>query len=273
MPELPEVETIKESLKAKILFKKIKEADILCEKLIKYPEKPDFIKNIKDKKIKNLQRKGKFLILKLSHNYNLVVHLGMTGQLLYFNSHQSFDKHTHVLFNFEDSSQLQYNDVRKFGALWLVSDGWLRFVPGLSELGPEPLKKEFSLEYFQKALNKKSIIKYLLLNQKNLAGLGNIYVDEILFRAEIHPRRPSSELSDLEGEKLYYTILEVLGEAIKARGTSVVNYMDGNSQKGEFQKHLKVYKRLGNPCYNCETPVERIVLAGRGTYFCPECQH
>ncbi len=273
MPELPEVETIKESLKERILFKKVKEADIMCQKLIKYPESPEFSKNIKDKKIKELQRKGKFLIFKLSHNHNLVVHLGMTGQLLYFSSPQKCDKHTHVTFNFESSDQLQYNDVRKFGGLWLVSDGWLRFVPGLSELGPEPLKKEFSLEYFQKTLTKKCIIKHLLLNQKNLAGLGNIYVDEILFRAEIHPQRPASELSAPEGEKLYFTILGVLEEAIKARGTSVVNYIDGNSQKGEFQRHLKVYKRLGDPCFNCETPVERIVLAGRGTYYCPRCQN
>ncbi|PKM83483.1 MAG: formamidopyrimidine-DNA glycosylase [Firmicutes bacterium HGW-Firmicutes-13] len=274
MPELPEVETIKESLKQKIVFKKIQDAEILCPKLIKFPEPAGFIKSIKNKKIKSLERRGKYLIAKLSSHYNLIIHLGMTGQLIYINSdsHPVVDKHTHLFFNFDDKAQLQYNDVRKFGAIWLVKDGSLRFVPGLSQLGPEPLSEDFSLEYFQELLNKKSIIKYVLLNQKNLAGLGNIYVDEILFRAGIYPERNAQDLSLSERKKLYHAIREVLREAIKARGTSVVNYIDGEGRKGDFQKYLKVYKRVGRPCYKCKTLIKRMVLAGRGTYFCPKCQ-
>lgn len=272
MPELPEVETIKESLKHKILFKKIKEVEVSCAKLIQFPESLEFAKNIKNKKIKGLERRGKYLIIKLTYNSNLVVHLGMTGQLIYSDFPSEIDKHTHLLFHFEDSSQLQYRDVRKFGCLWLVKDGWLRFVSGLAQLGPEPLGEEFTLEYFQKLLDKKSIIKYLLLSQKNLAGLGNIYVDEILFRAGISPERAAMDLTPREGEKLYHCIRLVLEEAVRARGSSVVNYIDGEGKKGSFQKYLRVYRRAGELCFTCKTPIKRIVLAGRGTYYCPKCQ-
>ncbi len=274
MPELPEVETIKESLKQKIVFKKIEDAEILCPKLIKFPEPACFLKSIKSKKIKSMERRGKYLIAKLSNHYNLIIHLGMTGQLIYTKADAipMVDKHTHLFFNFDDQTQLQYNDVRKFGAIWLVKDGSLRYVSGLSQLGPEPLSEDFSIEYFEGLLDKKSIIKYVLLNQKNLAGLGNIYVDEILFRAGIYPERMAQNLSLLERKRLYYIIGEVLREAVKARGTSVVNYTDDQGRKGDFQNYLKVYKRLGNPCFKCSTLIERMVLAGRGTYFCPKCQ-
>lgn len=274
MPELPEVETIKESLKDKIVFKKIKGAQLLCPRLIKFPDPAGFIKGIKNKKIKSLERRGKYLIAKLSNHYNLVIHLGMTGQLIFTNADAlpNVDKHTHIFFNFDDQTQLQYNDVRKFGSIWLVKDGSLRFVSGLSQLGPEPLSEDFSFEYFQGLLNKKSIIKFILLNQKNLAGLGNIYVDEILFRAGINPERAAESLSISEGERLYHAIREVLREALKARGTSVVNYIDGQGRKGDFQNYLRVYKRMGEPCFKCKTIIERTVLAGRGTYFCPKCQ-
>ena len=272
MPELPEVETIKESLKQKILFKKIKAVEIFCPKLIQFPDHIEFVKSIKKKKIKGLERRGKYLIIKLTCNSNLVVHLGMTGQLIYSDCPLELDKHSHLLFHFEDASQLQYRDVRKFGCLWLVKDGWLRFVSGLSQLGPEPLSEQFTLEYFQKLLDKKSIIKYLLLSQKNLAGLGNIYVDEILFRAGICPERFAVNLTPQEGEKLYHSIRLVLEEAVLARGSSVVNYIDGEGKKGSFQNNLKVYRRAGELCFTCETPIKRIVLAGRGTYYCPKCQ-
>ncbi|UNC91597.1 DNA-formamidopyrimidine glycosylase [Candidatus Contubernalis alkaliaceticus] len=272
MPELPEVETIKESLKETISFKKIKEVEVFCAKLIKFPEVLQFVKDIKNKKIKSLERRGKYLIIKLTFNTNLVVHLGMTGQLIYSDLPLQMDKHTHLLFHFEDNTVLQYRDVRKFGCLWLVKDGCLRFVSGLAQLGPEPLSQEFSMEYFNTILNKKSIIKYLLLSQNNLAGLGNIYVDEILFRAGISPERTAADLSLKEREKLYHTIRSVLEEAIRARGTSVVNYIDSDGKKGSFQDFLRVYRRTGELCFVCSTPIKRIVLAGRGTYFCPKCQ-
>ncbi len=273
MPELPEVETIKESLRQKILFKKIKEVRVSCEKLIQFPETGQFSANLKNKKIKALERRGKYLIIKLTYNSSLVVHLGMTGQLIYNQFPPSeFDKHTHVLFTFEDDSMLQYRDVRKFGCLWLVKDGWLRFVSGLAQLGPEPLSDEFTLEYFQGLLQKKCIVKYLLLSQKNLAGLGNIYVDEILFRAGISPERCVHDLTSREGEKLYHSIRSVLEEAVEARGSTVVNYIDGEGKKGSFQNYLRVYRRAGELCITCKTPIKRIVLAGRGTYYCPKCQ-
>lgn len=272
MPELPEVETIKESLKQRISFKKIKEVEIFCAKLIKFPEVLQFVKEIKNKKIKGLERRGKYLIFKLTYNTNLVVHLGMTGQLIYSDLPLPIDKHTHLLFHFEDNTALQYRDVRKFGCLWLVKDGCLRFVSGLAQLGPEPLSQEFTLEYFGNILDKKSIIKYLLLSQSNLAGLGNIYVDEILFRAGISPERVAADLTPREREKLYHTIRWVLEEAVRARGTSVVNYIDGDGKKGNYQDSLRVYRRSGELCFICSTPIKRIVLAGRGTYFCPKCQ-
>ncbi len=273
MPELPEVETIKESLKENIIFKKIIDLEVFCSSPIKYPELPEFLKNIKNKKVKSLDRKGKFLIIKLSDNYNLVVHMGMTGQLVYYASQSYFDRHTHLIFNFEDETRMQFSDIRKFGGLWLVRKDWNKFVPGLKELGIDPLQEEFSMENFQKLLEKKKgIIKYFLLNQKNLAGLGNIYADEVLFRAGIKPERLISHISTQEREKLYYAIKNILGEAIKSRGTSVVNYTDGNGNQGSYQNNLMVYKRLGKPCQKCGTLIDRIVLGGRGTYFCPTCQ-
>lgn len=273
MPELPEVETIKESLKGNILFKKIVDLEVFCSSVVKYPELPEFIKNIKNKKVKSLGRRGKFLIIKLSGNYNLVVHMGMTGQLVYYDSRGYFDRHTHLIFNFEDETRMHFNDIRKFGGLWLVKKDWDKFVPGLTELGVDPLQEEFSLEKFHKMLeNKKGIIKHYLLNQKNLAGLGNIYTDEVLFQAGIQPERLISQISPREREKLYYAIKNILGKAIKARGTSVVNYTDGNGNQGSYQEQLMVYKKLGKPCQICGTSIERIVLGGRGTYFCPSCQ-
>lgn len=272
MPELPEVETIKESLKAKILFKKIKEARVGCPGLIKYPEPTGFLKQIKQKKVKGIERRGKYLVIQLTGSYFLIVHLGMTGQLFFPGHTIVLDKHTHLVLEFEDQSYLQYNDIRKFGGIWLVPEGCTSFLSGFSQLGPEPLGEEFTLGYFQSLFKKKTVIKHLLLDQRNLAGLGNIYVDEVLFRVGIHPEKRVDSFREGEIKKLYQGIQEILREAISSRGTSVVNYLDGEGKKGEFQDCLKVYRRRGDPCFQCGTPVARVVLAGRGTYYCPRCQ-
>jgi formamidopyrimidine-DNA glycosylase len=273
MPELPEVETIRRGLEKVLPNLAIEEVEIKLPYLIKYPSVEEFKEKIKGKKFENIGRRGKYLLLYLSGGYVLVAHLRMTGQFNYASGEEEVPKHTYVIFYLSNGHQLRFIEPRRFGTLHLVREDELYKAGGLVRLGPEPIGEGFTLNYLQEILKRrKGKIKAALLNQEIIAGIGNIYADEALFRAGVDPRRNSDSLSDEEISRLYESIKEVIRLGIKYRGTSVQSYFDVEGKKGQFQEHLQVYRRTGEPCVKCGAPIERIEVAGRGTHFCPYCQ-
>lgn len=265
MPELPEVETIKRELEKSVIGKKITEVCVHHSLVIRQPSVEKFKKELAGATIKNVLRKAKLLIFGLSNGKFLAVHLKMTGQLVY----PGDGKKSRVTFHLSDGKNLDFNDQRLFGELRLVDD-WrsLKFIQGL---GPEPF--DLNLEQFKEMLAaKKAKIKPLLMNQNFISGIGNLYAAESLFRAKIHPQRPAQSLSDKEKELLFKETKDVLTEAISYGGSSVDNYVRLSGEKGNYVSRHKVYNREGKPCIRCKTPIKRIALGGRGTYFCPKCQ-
>ena len=274
MPELPEVETVRKGLERLVVGKTIDAVTVLWPRIIELPEVPLFQAFLRGQEIIGVQRRGKFLILKLT-DFDLVSHLRMEGKYEYFPSAQTAiqDKHTHVIFQMQDGSQLQYRDVRKFGRMALVPKNQSSKYKGIQQLGPEPLSHDFDKIAFQEALKKKTMaIKPLLLNQKIVVGLGNIYVDESLWLASIHPERLASSLTERETSLLYESIIAVLGQAVEAGGTTIRTYANALGEAGTFQVSLQVYGQTGQPCARCQTPIQKIKVAQRGTHFCPTCQ-
>ncbi len=274
MPELPEVETVRKGLERLVVGKTIDTVTVLWPRIIELPEVPLFQAFLSGQEIIGVQRRGKFLILKLT-DFDLVSHLRMEGKYEYFPSAQTAiqDKHTHVIFQMQDGSQLQYRDVRKFGRMALVPKNQSSEYKGIKQLGPEPLSHDFDKIAFQEALKKKTMaIKPLLLNQKIVVGLGNIYVDEALWLASIHPERLASSLTERETSLLYESIIAVLGQAVEAGGTTIRTYANALGEAGTFQVSLQVYGQTGQPCTRCQTPIQKIKVAQRGTHFCPTCQ-
>jgi len=265
MPELPEVETVKRGLVKTILGKKIVAVIINNPKVIRQPKKELFVKGLTGETIKNILRKGKLLILELASGKALAVHLKMTGQLVYPGNGRA----SRVSFKLSDGKLLDFNDQRLFAELRLVDD-WqkLKFV---QELGPEPFA--LTAQRFSEMLEaKKTKIKPLLMDQRFIAGIGNLYAAEALFRAKINPQRPAETLTEKEKASLFKEIKDTLSEAIHCKGSSVDQYVQLSGEAGSYAKYHKVYGRAGKPCLVCKTPIKRIALGGRGTYFCPRCQ-
>ena len=265
MPELPEVETIKRELKKAILGKKITAVLVYNPYVIKQPVKEAFMKGLKNTTIKNILRKGKLLILELSSGKSLAIHLKMTGQLIY----PGTGKTSRVSFKLSDGKMLDFVDRRLLGELRLIDD-W-RSLEFVQELGPDPF--DLSMAQFNQMLaSRKTKIKPLLMDQTFIAGIGNLYAAEALFRSGIHPGRSSMSLSKSEKERLFQQIQRTLHEAIRYKGSSVDQYVQLSGAPGDYVKYHKVYDREGELCLNCKTPIKRISLGGRGTYFCPRCQ-
>ncbi len=275
MPELPEVETIRRSLENKLKGLVINHVDVFLEKIIKEPTDINEFKNlIKGKKIEALSRRGKYLILKISDSYVLVMHLRMTGRLLYVAEYEDITKHTHVIFYLNNGYHLRFIDIRQFGTIYLLEEKNLDTIKGLASLGPEPLSDDFTVEVLKEKLKRKSKkIKQVLLDQDVVAGLGNIYADEVLFEAQILPNRAANSLNDEELNRLHTSIIKVIKEAICNRGTSFRDYVDGEGEKGEHQNHLKVYQRDSTPCSRCQCQIKKEKIAGRSSHYCPGCQH
>lgn len=273
MPELPEVETIILSLYPNVIGRKIESVEVLLPKVIKKPELSVFIKHVAGRSITGLKRRGKLLLFELDKYYVMVVHLRMTGRLIYTPPDVPREKHTHIIFYLDNGMELRYQDVRQFGTICMVPLEHLDTVPSLRSLGPDALDSTFTRDHFKKRIKgRRGQIKKILLDQTFVTGIGNIYADEILWQACIHPERPVDTLSARELGKLYVVMREILSRAVKYRGTTLKDYVDGNGHPGEYQNFLAVHGRENQLCPRCSSLIVRIKSAGRGTYFCPVCQ-
>lgn len=267
MPELPEVETIRGQLKEKILNKKIEEVLLTDKRLIKGMSAQAFKENVEGKFIEEVLRRGKVLILKLKDNGYLIIHLRISGWLVLNNIEQ--EKFSRVSFKLPDKLILHFCDSRVLGEIRLVDD-W-EMLPIVKTMGPEPLelKKEVFAGIFK---GKKTKIKPLIMDQTFLAGVGNMYAQESLFCAGIHPGKNADKVTKEELCRLYNCLTTILKEAVDKRGSSVDTYRQINGKEGSYSAFLKVYQREGKPCLKCKIPIKRETIGGRGTYFCPNCQ-
>jgi formamidopyrimidine-DNA glycosylase len=270
MPELPEVETIVRGLRERILQLEFSGVEVCLGKCLRGSRRA-LSEWIRKKKICAVERRGKNIILSLGAGVGLFVHLGMTGRLRVVPRESPREKHTHLVFSFRNNpQQLRYVDSRRFGRVF-----WEKEEKGewtsLSRLGPEPLEIS-PLEFVRRVRSRRREIKPLLLDQHFLAGVGNIYADESLHRAGIHPRRKSDSLSGRTLSRLHRALQEVLSEAIRAGGTSVRSYVDSTGAAGAFQHGLRVYGREGQPCRICGRAIVREMVGGRSSFYCPRCQ-
>lgn len=269
MPELPEVETIKNDLQASLKGRTIVGLRVDWEGCVGRPSVKEFSSQVVGSRIDDVGRRGKFLVFRLSGGLTLLVHLRMTGRLLLSETTAPWEAHTHLCFELNDGRELRFVNVRKFGRLYLVADP----EEFLGDLGPEPLDDGFRVEDFRALFaNRRGMIKPLLLNQRFIAGLGNIYCDEALFQARIHPQRTADTLTSSDLGRLYRAIRGVLREGIAEQGTTRSDYVRPDGSEGSHQYSLSVSGRAGEPCVGCGTKIERLVVGGRGTYFCPRCQ-
>lgn len=272
MPELPEVETIKSDLQKTLIGKRILGLWWDSPKQLK-PTPAIVEKNIVGSTITKISRRAKLIQFFLSNQAIFIVHLKLTGRLLIRKTKDREDKWTHIILNLTDGLDLRFCDMRKFGYLKLIGDD-KELDKILKEFGPEPFTEEFTLERFQKILSSSSLpVKILLMDQKKIAGVGNIYANDALFLAGINPKLKASKLSNDQANKLYLELLKVLEEGIKYRGASDQSYLDAYGREGAYQKHFRVYQQDGKNCpNNCGEKIVRITLGGRGTFYCPKCQ-
>ena len=271
MPELPEVETVRRGLEKLILGKKISNINIRYPKMIK-TDLPEFQKEMPGQVIQSMGRRGKYLLFYLSDKV-LISHLRMEGKYFYYPDQVPERKHAHVLIHFEDGGILVYEDVRKFGTMELLAHELLEAYFVSKKLGPEPTEQDFDLGRFKLALKKsKKPIKSHLLDQTLVAGLGNIYVDEVLWRAKVHPARISQSLSSQEARKVHDETIKVLGQAVEKGGSTIRTYTNAFGEDGTMQEFHQVYDKTGQACSRCGAIIEKIQLGGRGTHFCPKCQ-
>jgi|SRR5690554_1722113 len=272
MPELPEVETVKRSLTPVLLGKTITRVEIYLEKAVK-PGSALLKQVLPGQTVHNVERRGKYLILTLEQEDRVVFHLRMTGQLLYQPHETPLAKHTTIKLCLDDDYDLRMVDQRKFGTVNLVPAGDQTAAPkGLVTLGPEPLSEAALRSLKEAAGRRKGPVKGVLLDQKVIAGLGNIYTDEALFIAGINPSKPANSVTEGEWDRLYQAVCIVLEEGIKYRGTTRRDYVDGRGQPGGYQDRLRVYGRKGGVCLNCGEKIKYARIAGRGSHFCPKCQ-
>lgn len=272
MPELPEVETVKNTLKRQVLNKKIIGVDILYPNLIEYPSVSLFKEKIINQSINDIKRRGKWLMFELD-DYFLLSHLRMEGKYLIRNKGDMMTKHEHISFKFSDDTELRYQDVRKFGKMHLIKKEELEQRRPINELGLEPWDNDLNPEYLkEKYKNKKLPIKTIILDQSIIVGIGNIYADEILFLSKIHPLKKCCDLNLNELQAIIDNTKSVLNEAIKAGGTTIRSYTSSEGVHGRFQQSLNVHNKEKQPCPVCGTTIIKIRVGGRGTCYCEKCQ-
>jgi formamidopyrimidine-DNA glycosylase len=269
MPELPEVETVVRSIRPGIVGRTITNIRVGRKKL-RQPWSKQWSQLIVDQRIVDMSRRGKWIIVKLDAGA-LLAHLGMTGQLTVGPANRTIEPHTHLVFDLGADRQLRYRDERRFGSVRYFVDP-AKLTAFLNDrLGPEPFA--IDPDYWQSALSATNrSIKAALLDQSIIAGVGNIYADESLFAARIHPTIAANRLTPNQATVLGQAVAKVLTFAIERRGSSIRDYLDGNGERGQFQNEFRVYGRFKEPCRKCRTAIERIRLAGRSTHYCPKCQ-
>jgi formamidopyrimidine-DNA glycosylase len=270
MPELPEVETVARGLRSLLIGRTIVDAIVGWPRTIAQPKDEAFARDIVGRSVVSIGRRGKYVVFGLDWGY-LLVHLKMSGQLQVARSDEPADKHVHLVLDLDDGRQLRFRDVRKFGRVYLVEDP----AEVTGRLGPEPLSDEFTLALFRRLLShRRGRLKPLLLNQEFLAGLGNIYADEALFAAQLHPLRKADSLTPDEQARLYRAIRAVLRGAVEGRGTTLTDggFTDAKGEAGTYQGQLAVYGRGGRPCLRCQSSIERMIIVGRSAHYCPRCQ-
>ena len=287
MPELPEVEVVKRSLEKKLINLIIKKVKINDGNL-RYKINRVETANLEGKKIRSIKRRSKFLILKVGKEIIILIHLGMTGKFFfvdnqerkfktsfYYNINKKDKKHDRIIFFLQGNQKLIYNDIRKFGFIKLYNIKNFNKITHLQNLGPEPLNSGFNLRYFQKYISgRKRKIKDILMDQKFVSGLGNIYVNEILFLSKIKPTRKVAKVKDTEIEKIIKNTKNILRSSIKYGGSSIKDFSVDDGKKGSFQQYFNVYGRKGEKCSNvdCNKNVIRTVISNRATFFCKSCQ-
>jgi formamidopyrimidine-DNA glycosylase len=270
MPELPEVETVKNQIAPYIIGRTITKVTLLWDRMVKGQDPQDFVKRIAGQKITDVTRHGKYLIVHLGSGHKMIIHLKMTGSLILGNNNDTEPPlYSRAVIHLDDGQNIYFRDPRKFGILNLVKDT----LEIDAKLGPEPLEAAFTLPIFTEGLLKRSApVKSVILDQKFIAGVGNMYADEALFLAKIDPRRPANKLKKAEIKRLYAAIQDVLIAGIKYGGASVVTYYHPDGSVGTAHQHFNVAHNLTKECPVCGGPVKRIVVGGRGTYYCPKCQ-
>ncbi len=277
MPELPEVETIRRELEREAVGKRIKSVEVHGTRTVRRQTKKAFTSKLEGMKITGVDRRGKYLVVKLDSGDVLVIHLRMSGQLLRAAAKEPMAKHTHVVLTFTQGGQLRFIDPRTFGEMFVTSpDDLTAEVPELAELGFDPVENPISWTTFgQLLVSRQMKLKTFLTDQTIIAGLGNIYADEILFAAGLRYDRQTDSLSTQEIRRLYRAVVETLHEAIKYGGSTLDDeqYVDLNGKPGEFQEHHRVYNREKQPCYRCRrATISKAKFGGRSTYFCEICQ-
>jgi len=300
MPELPEVQTIVDDLNKKILGRKIIGVWFDAPKIIKKPEPKDFRLRIKDLRITGIKRRGKNILIYLTknlklktENFLLLIHQKLTGHLLYGKwqikkisrskyqvlslirgpLEESVNNYIHLIFYLDSGWQLALSDLRKFAKVLLGTKDEIERMPDLTKLGPEPLDKSLKFVKFIKLIkSEKRKIKQALMDQEVIAGIGNIYSDEILWLAKIHPFKPTNKLNEAEIKKIYAAMREILKKATKLRGTSTSDFRDTAGKEGGYTEIRKAYQKENEPCPRCKTPIKRIKLGGRSAHYCPKCQ-
>lgn len=269
MPELPEVETVRRGLNRLVKGATIADIDVYWPKIINN-DVALLKERLINQTIQTIDRRGKYLLFRFSNGLTMVSHLRMEGKYNVVPRGEARDKHTHVVFHLTDDRDLLYNDTRKFGRMTLVPTGEELSVAGLRTIGPEPVADQLTLAYLTATLeHSKKMIKPLLLDQSKISGIGNIYADETLWMSKIHPMRPANSLTADEIATLRDNIITEMALAIKGHGTTVHSFSTAFGEAGQFQNHLHVYGREGEPCERCGTMIEKIKVAQRGTHFCP----
>lgn len=272
MPEMPEVEQVRKTLVPHIEGRKILAVDIMLDRLIKYPSPEEFVKGLVGKTIHHVGRRGKYLVLETAPEQQLIVHLRMTGALLAQKKELPAPPYAKIKFMLDGDEDMWFTDIRTFGTLYLVTNHDT-YIEGYETLGPEPLSAGFSAAYLAPLAEKsRKAIKTFILDQKIIAGLGNIYADECLALAGILPMRTASSLSSEEIERLCEAINSVIAQGIKNHGTTFRDYKDGEGNKGDNQNHLLVYSRAGKPCKKCGRTLVQTKIGGRGSVYCESCQ-
>lgn len=274
MPELPEVQTVVNDLNAAGLPGiGIRKAEVFWPRSVEPLSPEEFAQRLRGQHFEKIWRRAKYIVCELSQQEQLLIHLRMSGRLHFVEAQKPREKHEHVVIHLDDGRQLRFHDTRKFGRMTLVKST----EQALSHLGPEPLATDFTATLFYDALHThKRQMKALLLDQTFLAGLGNIYVDEALWEARIHPQRLSSSLSKQEAGVLLEAIRYVLNKGLKNQGTTLgtgkANFYSVGRQQGRNRSELQVFRRVGLPCPRCDTPIERLIVGQRSTHICPVCQ-